>query len=580
MLCRVALVLGCPGGALCCDPVHGEEGFKFVFRRIVHEFFKDPFKIGMGIEAVAADLFDEGVDDGTSPAGFFAAYKHPIIHTDLGRTNGVFGEVVVELDLPVEETGFEVLPLVAGVAERFPKVALGKDLAFFVKVGEEFFKMVVGSTGFDPTGFLSLKWSGSLSSEFGFDPVNPADEQEDPGDDSRVVFGGFTEFSPDVGEAADGDDVEMFVSIYKGAVGSQAVALEVATEGGFAIFADEDVVEASVGSAFVPIKKRAVLGVVIDPELSFLDLAISGDLAVDGCLVDFDVVAAAKFPGDELVEREEASGKVVVPVAHVVAGEINAVGGFEFPLLAVKGAVVAKLLGKEIGSERGGEDASGKEAGFKRRGEGDGVGIVFANVGLTFDDFPGEGGGGGVKSNADFFPEEAEEFGMVPDFLIHDDFFDGGKPFERTEKSVGAGGFLLFGLRGIVWVSRRLVVFATGGFLLFCFVLQEGEQQLIVIDLFAFGSVDAGEEGRDDGLLGFQSGFEFGVFLSKCSHFSGQFFDLLCKGFDGVLRSNICAGLSVKSHVYRTSYQGRCRPSRRSMPSVSMARAVGLRMSF
>ncbi len=94
-------------------------------------------------------------------------------------------------------------------------------------------------------------------------------------------------------------------------------------------------------------------------------------------------------------------------------------------------------------------------------------------MGLTFDDFPGEGGGGGVKSNADFFPKEAEEFGMVPDFLIHDDFFDGGKSFERTEKSVGAGSFLLFKLRGIVWVSRRLVVFATGGFLLFCLVLQE-----------------------------------------------------------------------------------------------------------
>ena len=201
-------------------------------------------------------------------------------------------------------------------------------------------------------------------------------------------------------------------------------------------------------------------------------------------------------------------------------------------------------------------------------------------MGLTFDDVPGEGGGGGVKSNADFFPEEAEEFGMVPDFLVHDDFFDGGKSFERTEKSVGAGSFLLLGLCGTVSVSRRLVVFATGGFLLFYFVLQEGEQQLIVINLFAFGSVDASEEGRDDGLLGFQSGFEFGVFLSKRDHFGSQFFDLLCKGFDGVLQSNICAGFPMKSHVYRTSYHGRCKPSRRSMPSVSMARAVGLRMSF
>ena len=156
-------------------------------------------------------------------------------------------------------------------------------------------------------------------------------------------------------------------------------------------------------------------------------------------------------------------------------------------------------------------------------------------MGLTFDDFPGEGGGGGVKSNANFFSEEAEEFGMVPDFLVYDDFFDGGKSFERVEKSVGAGSFLLFGLRGVFRFSRRLVVFATGGFLLFCLVLQEGEQQLIVIDFFAFGSVDAGEEGRDDGFLGFQSGLEFGIFLPERDHFGSQFFNLLFEGFDGVL---------------------------------------------
>ena len=83
-------------------------------------------------------------------------------------------------------------------------------------------------------------------------------------------------------------------------------------------------------------------------------------------------------------------------------------------------------------------------------------------------------------------------------------------------------------------ISRRWLFFSIGGFLLFCLILQEGEQKLIVINLFAFGSVDAGEEGRDDGLLGFQSGLEFGIFLPKRNRFGSQFFDLLFKGFDGV----------------------------------------------
>jgi hypothetical protein len=45
----------------------------------------------------------------------------------------------------------------------------------------------------------------------------------------------------------------------------------------------------------------------------------------------------------------------------------GAVGGFEFLVLAVKGAVVAELLGEKVGSERWGEDAAGQQAGCERR---------------------------------------------------------------------------------------------------------------------------------------------------------------------------------------------------------------------
>ena len=142
---------------------------------------------------MAADLLDEGIDDGTAPAGFLGSDEHPILRAEFGGADRSFGVVVVKLDLSVEEARFKVLPLVAGVAERFPKLAFGKDTAVFFEMMEEFSEMVV--------------------------------------------------------------------------------------------------------------------------------------------------------------EGQEPVGEVVVPVAHVVAGEINAVGGFEFPLLAVEGAVIAKFLGEKIGSE-------------------------------------------------------------------------------------------------------------------------------------------------------------------------------------------------------------------------------------
>ena len=50
-----------------------------------------------------------------------------------------------------------------------------------------------------------------------------------------------------------------------------------------------------------------------------------------------------------------------MPGAHQVTGELDAIGGFELPLLAVEGAVVAELLGEEVGSERGSEDVAGEE---------------------------------------------------------------------------------------------------------------------------------------------------------------------------------------------------------------------------
>jgi len=55
--------------------------------------------------------------------------------------------------------------------------------------------------------------------------------------------------------------------------------------------------------------------------------------------------------------------------------------------------VVAKFLGEEVGAERGGEDALREKAGFKRWGEGDGVGVVFEDVGLMLDELTYKGGG-------------------------------------------------------------------------------------------------------------------------------------------------------------------------------------------
>lgn len=56
-------------------------------------------------------------------------------------------------------------------------------------------------------------------------------------------------------------------AVDEGAVSAQAVALEVAAEGCFPTLANEDVVQAGVGAAFVPVEKHSVFIVVIDPKM-------------------------------------------------------------------------------------------------------------------------------------------------------------------------------------------------------------------------------------------------------------------------------------------------------------------------
>ena len=246
-----------------------------------------------------------------------------------------------------------------GVVQSFPQLAFGKDAAFDSEMVNEFFEMKVVATGLEPTPSLAFEGACSTCSKLAFDTVDFSNLIEDPGGVSGVVVAGFGEFSPDVSEAADGDDVEVLVALDEGAVGSQPVALKVALEAGFVVFADEDAVEAVVSSATVPVVDDTVLGVMISPEVASLGFACAGFKVVDGSFVSFDVVRLAEALGDEFVERKESLREVVVPAAHEVAAQFDSVSGFEFPLFAVEGAVVAKLLGEEVGSEAGGEDAAG-----------------------------------------------------------------------------------------------------------------------------------------------------------------------------------------------------------------------------
>jgi hypothetical protein len=53
----------------------------------------------------------------------FAADEHQFLVPEFGGAGGIFGEVVVELDLAIEEARLSVLPLAYGIRGRFSHLA-------------------------------------------------------------------------------------------------------------------------------------------------------------------------------------------------------------------------------------------------------------------------------------------------------------------------------------------------------------------------------------------------------------------------------------------------------------------------
>lgn len=76
---------------------------------------------------------------------------------------------------------------------------------------------------------------------------------------------------------------------------------------------DEDVFEAVVSPAVVPVEEDSVLGVVVGPEVALGGFAFAGIKAADGGFVDFEVVARSHVLGDASVKGLHHFGKVVVP---------------------------------------------------------------------------------------------------------------------------------------------------------------------------------------------------------------------------------------------------------------------------
>ena len=133
-------------------PGVGQEGAPVPDGRGEANLLKDPGEVGVGVAVEAADVLDDGVEDGTLFATLRTSEEQPVFCAELGRADGVFYQVVVDLDLAVFNPCLHVGKLAVGVGQRFPEGAAGKCAVVEQEVLDGFFQEVEdGAAVFPPS---------------------------------------------------------------------------------------------------------------------------------------------------------------------------------------------------------------------------------------------------------------------------------------------------------------------------------------------------------------------------------------------------------------------------------------------
>src|SRR5580658_8628636 len=82
------------------------------------------FEVSVGIDVAPPAAFDEGVDDGASLTGSGFSDKEPVLFSHGGGPNGVFDQVVVDLQTAIFQKEREGGPLAQSIIDGLAHQAL------------------------------------------------------------------------------------------------------------------------------------------------------------------------------------------------------------------------------------------------------------------------------------------------------------------------------------------------------------------------------------------------------------------------------------------------------------------------
>lgn len=407
---------------------------------------QDVGEVFANVDFEATAVFYDGVEDGAFAAGLAVSYEQPVFLTELGRTDGVFYQVVVDLDPTVGEVAFEILPLVEGIGDGFAEFGARQDAAD-TEFDDGFVKAAVNHPAFRCANCFAQGGACFGFTKPFFDLIEKGDLMEYPGDELRGLVLSFKKFPPHVGLAA--NELEPAAFFGSRAVYLITVALD---DGGelfnffvaeirkvFWIFCKKCIDSLGV-TPFVPVEEDTTARYVRCPEVAGLGFSGAGLEVSDRCFVKLSVWTSPMFVLDFSVNDIKPVGTEQSPVAKGLAVEVYSHGVEHFNLPIV-GKMKNEAVVNDFRDESRAGDATLLQAGWQRGDDGRGDGIVDTDI-LAADHLLAEKFGTlEVQLLADFFAHAAEGFGIELDLRRDDLFSLDGKMF-RDAWGAGLGDFL------------------------------------------------------------------------------------------------------------------------------------------
>lgn len=157
------------------------------------ETCEDIAQVGVRIDMATATGFDEGVEDGAAVTGGGIAEEEPVFLSDGGGSDGVFDEVIVDLNSSVVEEHAEEIPIGEGVVDGHAHAAAREIATGKFEADEDAMNAEVDHAAVAGADNHSLDGTGLLVAQDRFDVVEVGDLAQEPGGAQRSLWLGFEE---------------------------------------------------------------------------------------------------------------------------------------------------------------------------------------------------------------------------------------------------------------------------------------------------------------------------------------------------------------------------------------------------